>query len=190
MAGFVPLPKEMQGHRRLRGGDDGLPKGECAGAREEWAVKRNLWLASESETNVFQLQVELSDLGDKDAGRRAALSLSVAMRRELCEILGIEEAEVGCEAVPGRAANGARTHFVTLFDTAVGGAGFVSHAPALLERLVTGAQGVLSCPRDCDLACHACLLTADTQYRVQLLDRKIALRALEDNFGRMLRRHR
>lgn len=180
-AGLAPRPSAMESHRRLRGGNDGLPGGECAGAREEWAVKRNVWLAAESETNVFQLQLDLAGLGNAEDVKKAALSLAVAMRRELCEVLGIEEAEIGCEAVPGRALSGARTEFITLFDTAVGGAGFVSHAPALLPRLITGARQVLECPRGCDLACHGCLLTADTQYRVRDLDRRIALRALEHN---------
>jgi len=173
----------MRSHRRLRGGDDGLPGGECSGARELWAIKRNIWLGADSETSVFQLDLDLGRSDNEEDGRRAALSLAVALRRALCEILGIEEGEVGCEAVPGRTADGTRTFFVTIFDTAIGGAGFVSNAPALLPKLIASMRKVLSCQRDCDLACHACLLTADTQYRVELLDRKVALRVLADNFG-------
>lgn len=182
-AGLAPLPGELKDHRRLRGGDDGLPGGQCLGSTDSWAIKRNLWLGAESETDVFQLQVDLAHFDEEATQRRAALSLAVALRRSLCEALGIEEAEVGCEAVPGRTATGGRTHFATIFDTAVGGAGFVSHCPTLLRRLIPSTQRVLSCPRGCDSACHGCLLTADTQHRLDLLDRRVALEVLAANFS-------
>jgi DEAD/DEAH box helicase domain-containing protein len=48
------------------------------------------------------------------------------------------------------------------------------------------AQGVLACPRGCDVACQGCLLTYDTQRHLDDLNRKLALSLLNDTFFKAL----
>ena len=44
------------------------------------------------------------------------------------------------------------------------------------------AKDVLECPRNCDVACQGCLLTYDTQHHLDDLNRKCALRLLDETF--------
>ena len=61
-------------------------------------------------------------------------------------------------------------------------AGYVSQALRWLPELFHTAKQVLLCPRSCDTACQACLLTYDTQYHLDDLDRNAALSLLDDNY--------
>jgi hypothetical protein len=49
------------------------------------------------------------------------------------------------------------------------------------------ARRKLTCPRDCDRACQACLLAYDTQHDRERLDRKAALRFLSDELLQALK---
>ena len=51
-----------------------------------------------------------------------------------------------------------------------------------MPELLRHSRRTLECPRDCDKACHACLLSFDTGYHVEQLDRHQALRVLSDAF--------
>ena len=71
---------------------------------------------------------------------------------------------------------------ILLYDHATGGAGFVAQAPEHLPSLLRGARETLECARDCDRACHACLLSYDTHHNVTLLNRHRAREVLSDTF--------
>src|SRR5262249_8768279 len=73
-----------------------------------------------------------------------------------------------------------------LFDTAGGGAGYVSQAVDWFPELFRQAHSVLTCPRGCDGACQGCLLTYDTQHHLDDLDRNRALSLLDDMFFKAL----
>jgi hypothetical protein len=111
-----------------------------------------------------------------------AYSLGVALRRALARRLGIEEREIGSIVTPGRNADGQPVSSIHLFDTAQGGAGYVTQALYQLPELFRGVRQVLECPRGCDSACQACLLTYETQYHLELLDRILALSLLNDRY--------
>ena len=51
----------------------------------------------------------------------------------------------------------------------------------MLPKLLRAAREILACPRACDRACHACLLTFDTQHKLDRLDRNKALQALSQD---------
>ena len=65
----------------------------------------------------------------------AAFSLAVALRQGFAEELGITEREIGCGAIPSRALSNARARSVVLYDTAVGGAGFVASVAATVRAM-------------------------------------------------------
>ena len=69
-----------------------------------------------------------------------------------------------------------------LYDTAAGGAGYVAALPVSLRKVFERARAILTCPRNCDSACHACLLSYDTQHQVDDLDRRKALDVLTRTF--------
>ena len=174
----APLPKEMQNHNRLRGGKNASGETLCEGNGEEFAIKRHHWLGVASNTDVFELQLNDPRTGIPISEPTASFSLAVAMRQALAEELGITDREIGCASIPTRAESEALCQSIVLYDTASGGAGFVAFAPSSLPRLLRRAGEILDCNRRCDSACHACLLTYDTQHDVERLDRHSTLKIL------------
>ncbi len=178
------VPEAMRSHRPLRGtadvGEDGHT---CRGNESTTQVQRGIWLGATKETDVFELQLRHAENGRYMSGRNAANSLAVALRQALAESLNVEEREIGWACTATQVAStGEDTWSITLFDTATGGAGFVASAPASLPRLFARAREILRCVRNCDGACHACLLTYDTHHHAPNLDRRPALDLLSDAF--------
>lgn len=174
--GESPLPGALPGHKRLRGGREAEGTHLCPGGTETRLVKRWQWLGASARTDVFELQLHRPTLEP----RKAAYSVAVALREALAEKLGIDPREIGCAAIEGERQEGEpRAYSIVLYDTASGGAGFVAAAAEHLPELLVAARDRLAdCPRRCNRACHACLLTYDSQYQDDLLDRKIAYEAL------------
>ena len=134
-----------------------------------------------ARTEVFELQP--SDFAGKPIDQTTAYTLAVALRRALCLNLGIEEAEVGVSAAEQRRnADKQTTYSLYLYDTATGGAGYVSQIAARLPELLRQARKALECPRDCDAACQSCLLTHDTQHHREHLNRRAAITLLAADF--------
>ena len=167
------VPDALQdGHPRLRGGKRRDGSSHCTGTG--FAIQRGLSLGGSRTTDVFELQL----FGLQDRG--AALSLGIALRRSFCARLGIEEREVGVCVRPGRAPDEKVLQSIFLYDEATGGNGYVAAlrdqvAPALHKSI-----HILDCGKKCDAACHACLLTFDTQYDSAKLNRHKARAFLTD----------
>lgn len=168
-------------HKRLRGGKDSDREMECPGSREPWAIKQGLRLGVATHTEVLEMQLH-DPSSTRSIDHVTAFSLAVALRRALTHQLGIEEREVGCAIAPSRDKEGQATRSVYLFDTASGGAGYVSQAVDWFPELFRQAREVLTCPRDCDAACQGCLLTYDTQHHLDDLNRKQSLALLDEAF--------
>ncbi len=172
-----PIP-----HKRLRGGKKNDKEKACPGSNEPWAIKQNLRLGLVTHTEVLEIQLR-DPTNDCPVDDITAYSLSVALRRALTQWLGIEEQEVGCTVALRRGREEERVYSSYLFDTASGGAGYVSQAINWFPELFRRAQDILTCPqRQCDLVCHACLLTYDTQHQLDKLDRHKPLALLSDTF--------
>jgi len=80
-------------HKRLRGGRRNDRETACPGNEADWAILRGVHLGVAAHTEIFELQ--LRDTDHKPLDQVAAYTLAVALRKALCGILGIEEAEVG-----------------------------------------------------------------------------------------------
>lgn len=176
------LPPRMGNHSRLRGGraDSGSDT-RCTGNDEVWAIKRRVWLGVESFTDVFELQIIDPDLGRAVPDKMTAYSVAVALTQALAEKLGVSDREIGCATTQSKTQTGAVTWSIFLYDTAVGGAGYVSNAAQALPSLLRHARDILQCARECDKACHTCLLTFDTEHHIDDLDRRAALRFSNTN---------
>lgn len=161
-----------EGHSRLRGGKD--PNGSSLCDGQGFAIQRELTLGGSRTTDVFELQLA----GLQDDG--AALSLGIALRRVFVQRLGIEEQEVGVTVRQSRAQNGGVQRSIFLYDSSVGGNGYVEALREHVGAALRETPQVLDCPNNCDAACHGCLLTYDTQHNAEMLDRKAALSFLSN----------
>lgn len=180
------LPRALEQHRPLRGGSDRTPDGLCRATELTWSIQMGLLLGTSRETDVFELQLRDPNTGKFLQDETVATSLAIALRQALADRIGVEEREIGWATALGRTEQGEIVRSIYLYDSPSGGAGFVAQAPSLLAHMIRGARRVLACPRNCDSACHACLLAADTEHVAKLLDRRKALEFLSDTFVREL----
>lgn len=162
------------GHSRLRGGKDPDGSSQCDGEPYTHAIQRGLSLGGSRTTDVFELQ--LAELDDA----ATALSLGIALRRAFCQRLGIEEGEVGVTERPSKSVDGTIQRSIFLYDAAAGGNGYVAALRDHIDSSLLESTNVLDCPKNCDAACHGCLLTFDTQHQSEKLDRNKALMFLTD----------
>lgn len=179
---LAELPRALAEHAKLRGGREQDGHTRCKGNDLDWAIRRGLWLGTESFTDVFELQLRELDTGEPLNDRCAAYSLTVALRQVLAERLGVNEREIGCGVARTTIDGDRATWSMLLFDTATGGAGYVANVVDELGSLLRAARAKLQCPRNCDAACHACLLAFDTQHQANYLDRTQAIALLTDEF--------
>ncbi|KPV39946.1 hypothetical protein AN478_07055 [Thiohalorhabdus denitrificans] len=175
-------PSSLDGHKRLQGGKLNDQERVCPGNEESWAILDKVLLGATYATEIFELQLQ-DAFGNPVKDRAAAYTLGVALRRAFCNRVGIEEGELGATAAASRDQHENRTQSLYLYDTASGGAGYASQVPGVLPELLrTVKSEVLSCPNDCDSACQACLLTYETQFQVDHLNRHKASEVLTEEF--------
>ncbi|MCC6707088.1 MAG: DEAD/DEAH box helicase [Gammaproteobacteria bacterium] len=171
------LPASMESHKRLRGGRLNDKERECPGCENPWAIKQGLLLAASSRTDVFELQLR-DPVSLRGIERPVAVALAIALRQALCELLGIEEGEIGFATQSTKHSEGGSVWSIYLYDTASGGAGYATSAPGWLPEMLRKAREILDCPRSCDRACQSCILSFDSQFQRDSLDRNPALALL------------
>jgi len=160
-------------HTRLRGGRDADGTTYCEGNDSDWAIKRNVTLGFSQHTDVFELQLNATITST------AAYSLAVVMRKALADVLGVEEQEMGVAALPSRLPSGEVTTSIFVFDGTTSSTGYTLLLAENLAEVLRRAHKYLRCANQCDRACHGCLLTAETQFRNDQLDRHAALEVLD-----------
>ncbi len=166
------IPLKLVAHKRLRGGRLNDRELTCPGNDDDWAILKNIYLGIATQTEVLELQ--LRDINGKPLDKITAYTLAIALRSALCLLLGIEEREIGAHAASTRNQDDESAYAIYLFDTATGGAGYVSQALTCLPELLRKAVAALDCPRQCDSACQGCVLTYDTQHHLDDLNRHTA----------------
>lgn len=142
-------------------------------------------LGTTAFSDVFELTLHHPVRGehiiDSDQGRIVAMTLAIALRFALAEILGISASELGYVTRPAKLANGRSIRILQLFDIISGGAGFASSAPMHVERLLQRMVEKLDC-KHCETGCSECLLDSQTRHDHDKLDRKTALNWLGADF--------
>lgn len=184
------LPSSLRQHWRLRGGRERLGaqgREVCSGNESEWAVLRNLWMGVEETTDLLELQLANAADGRYVSDAATAASVAVALRTALAETLGLEEQELGFMVIPARGPANERVLSIVLYDNIAGGAGFVGVAPSVLPEVFARAHDLLQCRDEgCDAACHACLLSYDSQRLADKLNRHAGLKLVSSEFVRAL----
>ena len=165
-------------HRRLRGAQGGESK-TCSGSDQPFSIQSALRFGCESTTDVLELVLNGLD-GKPLDDRVTAFSIAVAMRASIAATLGVDESELGCDTKEIRLNGGARTQAILVFDR--NASGYSSSVSDKLEIILRGARMALHCSQDCDSACPHCLLSFDTRFRLDDLDRRVALSFLSDRW--------
>ncbi len=162
-------------HKRLRGRRGNGDDWNCGGSDNPFKIKKSLCFGREYTTDVLELT--LYDTGGNPLmSSTVAYTIAVALRRAIAEQLGIDEGELGCDSKEIRDVDGRRVRSLQIFD--VRSAGYSSLVAPDLPKLMTKARDALFCENDCDSACQNCLLSFNTRFRVDSLDRKAALQFL------------
>ena len=157
-----------QGHYKLRARKaDRL----CPGSSNRWAITR-VALGHESRTDMLEIQLRKIN-GQALNDYSTALTLAVALRDALAELLGVQAAELGCDAREVRSGEGARCHSIFIFDRYA--AGYASGAGNFVNQLFQKAAEILTCPKRCDSSCPNCILDFDQRFEASTLDRHAAL---------------
>ncbi|WP_404296968.1 DEAD/DEAH box helicase [Halomonas sp.] len=155
----------------------------CPGAG---AIIPNVSLGATAYTDVFELTlrhpVSGEYIADTDQGIAIAMTLAVALRAALAEVLGIATSEIGYATRPSRLDSGKPIRVIQLFDVISGGAGFSTSVPLHIERLFGSMVNKLHCTR-CDTGCSDCLLDSETRHDHDRLDRQAALEWLGVDFA-------
>jgi DEAD/DEAH box helicase domain-containing protein len=184
--GGLALPKVFRSeHRRLRGAQGGETS-VCEGSHRPFAIKPNLRLGHEATTDVLELVLMRLD-GQPIRDIKAAYSLAVAVRSGIAEMLGVELDELGCDIKPVKINVKVSGYAVVIFDQ--NASGYCSSVAGQIREVLTRARGVLTCSAECEDACQHCLLSYDTRFRRDDLDRKAALELLTDHWLAELQLH-
>jgi DEAD/DEAH box helicase domain-containing protein len=151
-------------HKRLRGGMNQQNTAFCGGNDNPYAIRDNVMLVGRFQTDFFEIRCR-DEQGELFNNESMLYSLGQVLSKSLCTYLAIEEKEVDFGIKKYR---GFKTIF--LFDTAKGGAGYVSQFATNFEEVCTIALGIINrC--NCSSACTKCLIDRKSQHRIDILDR-------------------
>lgn len=178
------LPKGMgpdDSHRPIGGATGSKSKPECSG---EW-VMPNIYLGYHARTHVvewvFRNPLTGEWIPENGTGRIIATTLAVALRDAVSDHLGIASSEMGFGVRPDRdLETGAKRYIVQVYDNVAGGAGFVLTALQEMTRLLSAALNKLECSANCETVCSSCLARKDSRVEFEQLNRRLALKWLQE----------
>jgi hypothetical protein len=147
-----------------------LTKGvTCSGSRERNGIRRNVLLVGRYQTDL--VEIRFRNEKHEFINGETLWTLGFILSRKLAEYLGIESSEInfGVNEV---------SHSIFIFDTQLGGAGYSSRFPLYKQEVLGLAYDALNQCK-CKKACIFCLIDRDSQWYMDKLDRKAALKWLE-----------
>ena len=160
-------------HRRLRGGKSDDGENICPGSHNSWKIKQNVHLGHDSLTDALELVLRNPTSGELLNDDITAYSIAVALREAIAADLGIQTEELGCDSHPIKV-DGQPTRAIRVFDLRSGGyttqAAERLNEASLWQRVITRLD---SC--NCSHACQRCLLSFDTRFEAERLNRNAAL---------------
>lgn len=175
------IPAAMKKHFRLRGGkenpEDGALCPACLSDASAWKIRKPLWLACETKTDVLEVRIRLED-GGWLVEEKQAMPIAAALRDAAAAILGIRAEELGCAAEMRRAEDGSPVRSIFVFDNSA--SGYATAAARHMGAILEDARRRLDCPAGCETACPQCILSFDRRFLDGELDRHKGLAALTD----------
>lgn len=169
-------------HNRLRKRkEDGF---DCSGSDDGWKIKQGITLGHETWTDIFELQIK-TEAGVWLNDKTAAMTLAVALRDVLAEMIGVQSNELGCDVKESQPEPGTRCQSILIYDRYA--AGYASSADRYINELFDEASKRLDCTADCDSACPHCVLDFDQRFAVDNLDRHVARRIITNTWLKSFR---
>ena len=162
----------LHGHRHLRTGKT------CPGNEQPFAICNSIRLACVESTDLLEVEIRNPTTGDALEDETTVFTIAALLRRAICAKLGIEIDEVGVSTQQFRESGGPIRRSAFLFDTASGGAGYVSGVADQLPELFAQALKFAECSMECPDSCPACLLSADLRRHASKLNRHLAITVL------------
>lgn len=165
--------RQKDKHTRLRGGKSDEGENICPGSHNSWKIKQNVHLGHDSLTDALELVLRNPTSGELLNDDITAYSIAVALREAIAADLGIQTEELGCDSHPIKV-DGQPTRAIRVFDLRSGGyttqAAERLNEASLWRKVITRLD---SC--NCAHACQNCLLSFDTRFEAERLDRHAAL---------------
>lgn len=174
---YLPITfRSKNTHKRLRGGksDDPENKGNiCSGSNNSWKIQQSIHLGHDSLTDALELILRNPNNGEWLNDRITSYSIAVALREAIAAELGIQSEELGCDSQEIKI-NNSKSHAIRVFDLRSGGyttqAATLINERSLWERVIKRLD---SC--GCKQSCQRCLLSFDTRFDADNLNRHKAL---------------
>lgn len=160
-------------HRRLRGGKNDDGENICPGSHNSWKIKQNIHLGHDSLTDALELVLRNPSSGELLDNDVTGFSIAVALREAIASELGVQTEELGCDCRQIRI-DGSTASAIRIFDLRSGG--YTTQAAERLnernlwERVIKRLDNC-----GCSHACQRCLLSFDTRFEADRLDRHAAL---------------
>ena len=139
-----------------------------------------LVLGTDFITNVLLISLKIDEPLTLQPGTLATdvalRTLSEAISKSACLVLGLEPTEIQGEYRPALSPLGktGREVELYLYDTLAGGAGFVQQVSTQITDVLSKALTLLeTCPTKCDKSCYRCLRSYKNKFEHELLDRKL-----------------
>lgn len=181
------LKEFLKEHKPMRPVDkDAVKVGDKGSCHHSGYEAQHVHLASIDKTDIFELYLINPATGkyfthhkEEAQDSKMLYTLAIALKEALARCLGVDSQEIGAGIKPIKIKR-QNAIAIYLYDKAAGGAGFASHAHAHLIDILKHARQILDCQNACDDACEHCLISHDTRFVADRLDRKLALRYLDD----------
>jgi len=165
------VPDEFDGHKRLRGGRRADGTDICPTRKGNFRLLAPIHLGAEMRTDVLELQLRARGSSTWIDDEPVAVTTAIALRRKLAASLGVDERELAFAVGKHSPEDDTARSSIFIYDAADGGAGYVQQGIEIVEDLILDLESALTCPAECDSACHACLLTYDTDFWIDQIDR-------------------
>ena len=168
-------------HKKLRSrGDDRI----CSGSENQYLLKKGILLGHQITTDVLEIQLN-DTFGHSIQDSIVTLTIAVALRDALAELLGIQNTELGCDVQQTRTQEHRQYYSIFLFDKF--SAGYILSAQQLIAEMFIKAVKRLNCPKNCDSCCPNCILDFDQRFDAASLNRLSALEVLTPEWLSKLR---
>lgn len=165
--------REKAQHRRLRGGKNDNGENICPGGNNSWKIKQNIHLGHDSLTDAMELVLRDPLSGEFLNDDVTGYSIAVALREAIAASLGIQTEELGCDCHPIRV-EGRTARAIRVFDLRSGG--YTTLAAEQLNDANLWQRVIERLDRcNCSHACQHCLLSFDTRFEADRLNRHAAL---------------
>ena len=180
------IPSAMQKHKKLRGGKNFSNEKEtiyCYSKSNEWKIKQPLYLACDTQTDVFEIQFKNND-GQWVNNEDLIEPIAIALQIEIAAYLGIQNEELSYSIAQRNIEHGEKATSIYIYD--VNAAGYSSSIGDIIIPVLKNVRERLLCKNgQCDTICPKCLLNYSSRENTTL-NRHNGLEILTENWINML----